>query len=132
MGAGAAHRQAWHRGPGAVLGEKTDIFGEHRKKRSDEKAKQPFNRLASRNLPAPIEGSSSRAPKELVDRVTREIEDKVNDLTPHEDKDVTFETLNWQDFLDAIGKAPCAAKMRWRLQFSTTAGASQRKQSTRM
>ena len=112
MGAGAAHRQAWRRGPGAVLGEKTDIFGEHRKKRSDEKAKQPFNRLASRNLPAPIEGSSSRARKGLVDRVTREIEDKVNDLTPREDKDVTFETLNRQDFLDAIREGAVGRKDR--------------------
>ena len=37
--------------------------------------------------------------------MTREIEDKVNDLTPREDKDVTFETLNRQDFLDAIQEA---------------------------
>ena len=37
--------------------------------------------------------------------MTREIEDKVNDLTPREDKDVTFETLNRQDFLDTLQEA---------------------------
>ena len=53
-----------------------------------------------------IEGSSSRAPKGACRRCDREIEDKVNDFPPREDKDVTFETLNRPDFLDALsGKA---------------------------
>jgi hypothetical protein len=44
--------------------------------------------------------------------VTREIEDKVNDLTPREDKDVTFETLNRQDFLEAIREGAVGRKDR--------------------